>query len=230
MNNLKLENYLEIINNEKQKRNLGDFTPLYPMLRIENNKLYVGVMLTHKNANVWDKNVSIKPEYWVLLDLNSNKILEWNETKKKDFVIDKLIEKNNSSKQEEISKYEIRKRLEYKEYLMNDIKKDNLPIQQKLLAILNDKIEIDGEKVNLNDYLFANMETEITDKVNELVNLMVISKYNSLTLYYDYLFKEIVNVYKNKNKIDREKMELCFEIMDNYYDGIIGIANFFNLS
>lgn len=73
------------------------------------------------------------------------------------------------------------------------------------------------------------MEEEITEKVDELVNLMVISKYNSLTVYYDYLFKEIITIYQNNNIIDKEKMKLCIEIMNNYYDGVIGIDNFLNL-
>ena len=132
MDNLKLENYLEIVNIEKKSRGLEDYTPLYPMLRIDNNKLYIGVMLTHKDANVWDKDAKIKPEYWVLLDINDNHIIEWNKTDEKDFVVGQIIEKNTEDKQKEMSKYEVRKKLEYKEYLINDIKNYNLPIQQKL--------------------------------------------------------------------------------------------------
>lgn len=229
MNNLKLEDYLEIVNNEKEGRGLEEFTPLYPMLRVENNKLYIGILLTHKTANVWDKEANIKPEYWVLLDTKDNHIVEWNKTDKKDFVVGQIMKKNIEDKQKEISKYEVRKKLEYKEYLMNDIKNDNLPIQQKLSSILDGKIELDGEKVNINDYLLANTEEEIVNKVDELVNLMVMSKYNSLTIYYDYLFKEMITTYQNDNRIDMEKMKVCLEIMNNYYDGVIGIDNFFNL-
>lgn len=229
MDNLKLENYLEIVNIEKKSRGLEDYTPLYPMLRIDNNKLYIGVMLTHKDANVWDKDAKIKPEYWVLLDINDNHIIEWNKTDEKDFVVGQIIEKNTEDKQKEMSKYEVRKKLEYKEYLINDIKNYNLPIQQKLSSILDGEMQLDDEKVNINDYLLASMEEEITEKVDELVNLMVISKYNSLTIYYDYLFKEIITTYQNDNIIDMEKMKLCLEIMNNYYDGVIGIDNFFYL-
>ncbi len=229
MDNLKLENYLEIVNEEKNKRGLEDYTPLYPMLRQEDNKLYIGIMLTGKTSPVWDKDAKIKPEYWVLLDVNSNSILEFNATKDKDFVIGSLIKKDIDNKQKEISKYEVRKKLEYKEYLLNDIKSDNLPIQQKLAAILADKIIIDGEKVDVNDYLLANMEEDITKKVDELVDLMVMSKYNSLTVYYDYLFKEIITKYQTQKIIAKDKMQLCMEIMNNYYDGVIGIANFFNI-
>lgn len=229
MNNLKLEDYLEIVNNEKEGRGLEEFTPLYPMLRVENNKLYIGILLTHRTANVWDKEANIKPEYWVLLDTKDNHIVEWNKTDKKDFVVGQIMKKNIEDKQKEISKYEVRKKLEYKEYLMNDIKNDNLPIQQKISSILDNRVELDGEKVNIDDYLLANMEEDITNKVDELVNLMVMSKYNSLTIYYDYLFKEIIITYQNDNRIDMEKMKLCLEIMNNYYDGVIGIDNFFKI-
>lgn len=229
MDNLKLENYLEIVNNEKLKKGLDDYTPLYPMLRVEDNKLYIGVMLTEKTANVWDKDSQIKPEYWTLIDTNDNSILEFNETKSKDFVVGNLIEKITENKQKEISKYEISKRLQYKEYFMEDIKNDELPIQQKLSSILNNEIEVDGEKVKINDYIIANIEKDITDKVNELVDLLVMSKYNSITIYYDNLFKQIVDIYKKDNVIDKEKIKLCIEVMNSYYDGVIGIDNFFNI-
>ena len=61
MNSLKLEEYLEIVNKAKESRGLEDYTPLYPMLRVENNKLNIGILLTHKTANVWDKAAKIKP-------------------------------------------------------------------------------------------------------------------------------------------------------------------------
>ncbi len=48
MDNLKLDRYLEIVNKEKLKKGLEDLIPLYPMLRVINNKLYIGVMLTKK--------------------------------------------------------------------------------------------------------------------------------------------------------------------------------------
>ncbi len=228
MNNLKLDNYLEIVNQEKLKKGLEDYTPLYPMLRVKDNNLYIGVLLTKNNANVWDKDSNIKPEYWVLIDPSNNQIIEFNETAKNDFVIGKLISKDVENKQKEISKYAVEKTMQYKEYLMNDIKNDELPIQKKLASILNNEIIIDGEKVNINDYLMANIEKDIVDKVKELVDLLVASKYNSITFYYDALFNDIVNNYKNNNGIDKEKMALCVEIMNNYYDGVIGIDNFFN--
>ncbi len=230
MNNLKLDDYLEIVNNAKVNKGLEKYTPLYPMLRKENNKLYIGILLTKNTANVWDKDINIKPEYWVLIDPISNKIIEFNETSKKDFVKGNLIPKDLENKQKEISKYAVEKTMQYKEYLMNDIKNNQLPIQKKLASILNNEILINDEKVNINDYLIANIEQEIVDKVKELVDLLVSSKYNSLTFYYDTLFNNIITKYKNNNEIDQEKMALCIEIMNNYYDGVIAIDNFFNVN
>ena len=229
MNNLKLDDLLEIVNKEKLKKDLGDFTPLYPMLRVEDNKLYIGILLTKNTANVWDKESNIKPEYWVLIDPSNNKIIEFNETNNNDFVIGNLIPKDTENKQKEISKYAVAKTMQYKEYLMNDIKNDELPIQKKLASILNNEITIDDEKVNINDYLIANIEPDIVDKVKELVDLLVASKYNSITFYYDSLFNDIIYKYKEENYIDKDKIKLCIEIMNNYYDGVIGIDNFFNI-
>ena len=65
MNNLNLDKYLNITNEEKIKRGLENFIPLYPMLRVENGELYVGVMITDENDNVWSKDEQIKAEYWV---------------------------------------------------------------------------------------------------------------------------------------------------------------------
>ena len=61
MNNLNLEKYLNIVNEEKTKKGLDTYVPLYPMLRIENGKLYIGVLLTSENNNVWDASQELKP-------------------------------------------------------------------------------------------------------------------------------------------------------------------------
>ena len=55
MNNLNLDKYLNIVNEEKIKKGLTTYIPLYPMLRVENEKLYVGVMLTEEIDTVWSK-------------------------------------------------------------------------------------------------------------------------------------------------------------------------------
>ena len=229
MNNLNLDKYLNITNNEKVKRGLGNYIPLYPMLRVENNKLYVGVMITAEDDNVWSNTAQVKPEYWVLIDIDTNNILEFNKTSDKDFVIGSLIPKNIDNKQQELSKYTVEKTLQYKNYLINDIKNEELPLQKKLSSILDKEIEIDNEKVNINDYLLSNLEEDITTKVNELIDILIQSKYGSITFYYDNLYSQIINEYKNTGTINSDKIKLCMEIMNNYYDGVIGIDNFFNL-
>ena len=229
MNNLNLDKYLNIVNDEKIKKGLTTYIPLYPMLRVENEKLYVGVMLTEEKDNVWSKEEHIKPEYWVLIDIDEDKIVEFNKTEDKDFVIGNLVPKNIDNKQQEISKYTVKKTLQYKNYLINDIKNEELPLQKKLSNILGSEMEIDGEKVNINDYLLSNLEEDIKSKINDLVDILIQSKYGSITFYYDKLFTNIVNRFKKDNIIDNEKIKLCIEIMNNYYDGVIGIDNLFNI-
>ena len=229
MNNLNLDKYLNIVNEEKIKKGLTTYIPLYPMLRVENEKLYVGVMLTEEKDNVWSKEEHIKPEYWVLIDIDEDKIVEFNKTEYKDFVIGNIVPKNTDNKQQEISKYTVKKTLQYKNYLINDIKNEELPLQKKLSNILGSEMEIDGEKVNINDYLLSNLEEDIKSKINDLVDILIQSKYGSFTFYYDKLFTNIVNRFKKDNIIDNEKIKLCIEIMNNYYDGVIGIDNLFNI-
>ena len=229
MNNLNLDKYLNIVNQEKEKRGLTTYIPLYPMLRVENEKLYVGVMLTDEKDPVWSMDKQIKPEYWVLIDVNEEKILEFNKTDEKDFVVGNFIPKNNDNKQQEISKYTVEKTLQYKNYLIEDIKNEELPLQKKLSSILGSEMEIDGVKVNINDYLLSNLEEEIKTKINDLVDILVQSKYGAITFYYDHLFTQIIHEYKSTKVIDHEKMKLCIEIMNHYYDGVIGIDNFFNI-
>ncbi len=228
-NNLNLDKYLNIVNDEVTKKGLTTYVPLYPMLRVESGKLYISVMLTEEKNNVWSREEHIKPEYWVLIDVDEDKILEFNKTADKDFVIGNLVPKNTDNKQQEISKYTVKKTLQYKNYLIDDIKNEELPLQKKLSNILGNKIEIDGEKVNINDYLLSNLEEDIKSKVNDLVDILIQSKYGSITFYYDKLFTSILNSYKKDNIIDNEKIKLCIEIMNNYYDGVIGIDNLFNI-
>ena len=90
-------------------------------------------------------------------------------------------------------------------------------------------MEVDGEKVNINDYLLSNLEEDIKSKINDLVDILIQSKYGSITFYYDQMFTNIINNYKKDKVIDKEKIKLCIEIMNNYYDGVIGIDNLFNV-
>jgi len=230
MDNLNLDKILEIVNEEKNKRGLEEYLPLFPMLRVEEGKLYIGVLLSHKEDKIWDIDSSLKTEYWALLDINNLNVIEINKTEDKDYV-NGIINDNKENKYnlKELSEYEVRKTLEYQEYLMNDIKMDELPIQKKLSKVLNNELEVDGEKVNIQDYIMANIETELKEKVKELVDLLVQSKYSSITFYYETLYNQIIREYKENNIINNEKMKLCIEIMNNYYYGVKGIDDFFNI-
>ena len=230
MDNLNLDKILEIVNEEKNKRGLEEFLPLFPMLRIEDNKLYIGVMLSHKEDKIWDIESNLKTGYWTLLDINNLNVIEINKTEDKDY-INGIVNDNKENKfnLKELSEYEVRKTLEYQEYLMNDIKMDDLPIQKKLSKVLNNELEVDGEKVNIQDYIMANIETDLKGKVKELVDLLVQSKYSSITFYYETLYNQIIKEYKQNNTINKEKIALCIEIMNNYYYGVKGIENFFNI-
>ncbi len=229
MNKLNLDKYLNITNQEKIKRGLENYIPLYPMLRVENDKLYVSVMLTEDKENVWSKDEHIKARYWVLIDIASEEIVEFNKTEDKDFVVGKLIPKNTDDKEKELSKYTVLKTLQYKEYLINDIKNEQLPLQKKLSSILDSELEIDGQIVNINDYLLSAFEEDIKEKVNDLVDILVQSKYGSITFYYDKLLDGIIKEYKNNKTINKNKIKFCIEIMNNYYDGVIAIDNMFNI-
>ena len=229
MNDLNVEKYLNIVNEEKIKRGLENYIPLYPMLRAVGDKLYVAVMLIAEDDNVWSIEGNVKPEYWVLIDTETDEIIEFNKTSEKDFVIGNVVPKNYENKQKEISKYTVEKTLQYKNYLIEDIKNEQLPLQKKLSTVLGNEIEIDGEMVNLNDYLLACLEENIREKVNDLVNILIQSKYGSITFYYDQLFNSILNEYKNNKKINKDRIKLCIEIMNNYYDGVICIDNVFNI-
>lgn len=226
MNNL--NNYLNIANKIIQNEKIDDYIPLYPMLRKENAKLKICLALVKKNDNVWKLNSNIKPKYVVLIDPAKNDeaiLVKSNNIK---FETNKKIN-NDMSKQKELSKYTVEKTLEYKNYLINDIKNEKLPIQKKLAKILGEDIRINGEIININEYILANCEEQIKEKVDELVNIVISSKYQSITYYYNMIFEDIIIKYKDNKYIDQDKMKLCAEIMNYYYDGVLGIYSIFNI-
>ena len=227
MNDEKLEKYLKKVNEEKVNKGLENFIPLYPMLKIKDNKLYVVVMLVKEDANVWDMNAKVVPEYEVLIDPLKEQILSFSKTDLNDFK--NTNNKGKINKEKEISKYTVQKTLEYKNYLLEDVKNEKLPLQRRLADIFGEDFQMDGENVNINEYLFATFEPEIKNKIDELVHLLVCSKYTSLTFYYNMIFQEIIECYKENQTIDREKMKLCLDIMNYYYDGVVGIDKIFNM-
>lgn len=227
MNDEKLEKYLKKVNEEKVNKGLENFVPLYPMLKIKDNKLYVVVMLVKEDANVWDMNAKVVPEYEVLIDPLKEKVLSFSKTDLNDFK--NTNNEGKMNKEKEISKYTVQKTLEYKNYLLEDVKNEKLPLQRRLADIFGEDFQMDGEKVNINEYLFATFEPEIKNKIDELVHLLVCSKYTSLTFYYNMIFQEIIECYKENQTIDREKIKLCLDIMNYYYDGVVGIDKIFNM-
>lgn len=229
-NNKFCDNIISIVHNEIKKRKLENYITLFPMIRKENDKLYLATMIVRENDNVWNEDAKIKCTYWTLIDTNNYEILEFNKCTEKDFIVNQDFVFNSSdNNQKEISKYEIKKILQYKKYLMDDIKNDKIPIQQELFDILNNEIKIDGQVVNANDYLMANIEQEIEEKIKELVNLVSTEKYSSISYYYSALIENIIDEYKENNTINDEKMLLASKIMSNYYGGIIGIKQLFNI-
>lgn len=80
----------------------------------------------------------------------------------------------------------------------------------------------------MNKYGFANIEKEINEKLDDLVRMLVLDKYGSIIFYYDILYTQVIDEYKNSN-INIEKIKLCTEIMNNYYIGVRYIDNLFNI-
>lgn len=228
MNKFSFDKYLDVVNEEKVKQGLELYAPLFPMFRMENDKLYVGVMLVNDDDDVWDKNSVIKPEYWSLVDINDEKLVSFDKTSDKDFVNGEVIPKVYDNVDKEISKYTIEKTMQYKEYFKNDLLDFKVPLQKKLAEVLGDDIEIDGEKVNLNEYAMSTIADEANEKIDDLVKMLVWNKYGSIIFYYDMLHKQIIEEYK-KGNINKEKLKLCAEIMNNYYPGVNYIDNFFNI-
>lgn len=224
-----LDTYLSLVNEAKKEKGLNDYTPLYPMLRVEEGKLYIAVLLVKETDNIWDRKEACKAHYWVLIDIDQKKIVEFNKTGEKDYVGEQVINLELNDHKKEMSMYFVDKALKYKEYLMNDIKNDYLPIQNKVMDVLKE-IEIDGEKVHFKDYLYANIESKISDKINELVDVVMKEKYHSMIDLYESLMNQIITDYKSKKEFDKQEILLCVEIMSNYYEGIIGIDHLFNLS
>lgn len=81
----------------------------------------------------------------------------------------------------------------------------------------------------MDEYVFANIEKEIDDKLNELVKTLILDKFGSIIFYYDMLFVQIVNEYKSNGFINIDNIKLCDEIMNDYYPGVYYIDNLFNV-
>lgn len=218
-----------------KQNNLEDGITLFPMLRKENNKLLLGSLIEINDEELFNKDKVVRPKYWIIIDINDYSLIELNKTEEKDYMDSSLIpfnkEFDDTFKEEmkELEKYSINKNIQYREYLMNDIKNEIINTQSNILDSINNTLIVDNEKVSATDYLIANVEEEINNQVKELVNLITTNKYSSIIYYYQSLIEEILNEYKNTNNINIDKMKLASQILESYYGEYCGIRYFFNV-
>ena len=225
-----LDNFLSIANKVKLEKGLNDeYCAMLPMIQEKDNKLYVIVPFIKSDAKVWSKENQVVPEYWCMIDLINMGSVEFNKTCDKNFNDNELIPNtSNDSFNKEVSKYVVKAKMRYKEYIQNDIKSNDLLTYQKDVSRLVDNINMNDEKISLNDYFYANFEDDINEQIDKLVDLIALTKYNSLTTYYDLLFTNIINEYLDKNVINQEKIQVACNMMNTYYPGVNGINNIFN--
>lgn len=218
-----------------KQNNLEDGITLFPMLRKENDKLLLGSLIEINDEKLFNKDKVVRPKYWIIIDINNYNLIELNKTEEKDYMDSSLIpfnkEFDDTFKEEmkELEKYSINKNIQYREYLMNDIKNEIINTQSNILDSINNTLIVDNEKVSATDYLIANIEEEINKEVKELVNLITTNKYSSIIYYYQSLIEEILNEYKNTNNINIDKMKLASQILESYYGEYCGIKYFFNV-
>lgn len=209
---------LNIVNDAKKVKGLNNYAPLLPSIIRKDDDLKILVLLTKDEDNVWDIKENIKADYWVVLNIKTLKIEEFNKTSDKSYLTKDFI-KANRDDAKEITKYMINKKIEYKEYFMADLVKESMIKQKKYSKLIDDKY------VNISDYIKADLEKEalsliedITDKMSELITR---AKYSVITYYYDELFNRTVDEYLNDKKISEEKIDAIIEILKNYYVGVL---------
>ena len=209
---------LNIVNEEKKIKGLNNYAPLLPSIIRKDDDLKILVLLTKDEDNVWNIKENIKADYWVVLNIKTLKIEEFNKTSDKSYLSKDFI-KANRDDAKEITKYMINKKIEYKKYFMDDLVKESMIKQEKYSKLIDDKY------VNISDYIKADLEKEalsliedITDKMSELITR---AKYSVITYYYDELFNRTVDEYLNDKKISEEKIDAIIEILKNYYVGVL---------
>ena len=209
---------LNIVNEEKKIKGLNNYAPLLPSIIRKDDDLKILVLLTKDEDNVWNIKENIKADYWVVLNIKTLKIEEFNKTSDKSYLSKDFI-KANRDDAKEITKYMINKKIEYKKYFMDDLVKESMIKQEKYSKLIDDKY------VNISDYIKADLEKEalsliedITDKMSDLITR---AKYSVITYYYDELFNRTVDEYLNDKKISEEKIDAIIEILKNYYVGVL---------
>ena len=216
---------LNIVNEKKVNMGLAEtHIPLVPKLTKIGDELRIIVLLTKVEDDVFNINENIIADYWVLLDPKTLKILEFNKTIEKDYR-DTITIKATNDDAKEIVEYSIKKRIQYKDYLINDILNNCLTFQKKLSNLLDNKIKVDGEYVSLDSYIRANIEEEVNEVVDnaieKVVDLAVRSKYSTLTYYYEELFNRTIDIFNEDNIINDDMINAINEILKNYYVGVI---------
>lgn len=226
-----VDNFLQIANKAKKENRLNDdYCAMISMIRKLNDKLYVIVPFIKSDAKVWSNEIKTVPEYWCLIDPVNREVIEFNKTSDKRLNDKELIDNTcDDFFNKEVSKYIVKTKMKYKEYIQNDIKNNELLTYQKEVSRLVNNLNIDDEKVSINDYFYINFEEDINKQVDKLVDLIATVKYNSLTTYYDILFTNIINEYLDNNLINKEKIRLACDMMNTYYPGVDGINNIFNI-
>lgn len=215
---------LNIVNEEKKKKGLDNYAPLLPSIIRKDDDLKILVLLTKDEDNVWDIKENIKADYWVILNVKTLKIEEFNKTSNKNYLTKDFI-KADMDDAKEITRYMIDKKIEYKKYFVTDLIKESMPGQEKYSKLIDDKIKVDDKYVNISDYIKSDLEKEalsliedITDKMSDLITR---AKYSTIPYYYDELFSRTIDEYLNHNKISEEKIDAIIEILKNYYVGVL---------
>ena len=215
---------LNIVNEEKKVKGLENYAPLLPCIIRRNDELKILVLLTKDEDNVWDIKENIKADYWVILNVKTLKIEEFNKTNDKDYLNGKTI-KADRDNAKEITKYMIDKKIEYKKYLMNDILKESITNHEQYSKLLDNKIKIDDSYVDINTYIMSNLEDEASKFIekmsDEMSDIITRAKYSVIPYYYDELFNRTIDEYLNDNKISEEKIDAIIEILKNYYVGVL---------
>ena len=215
--------------------NLSNAITYFPMLRKEGSKLLLGSLIELPNEELNEKNKAVRPKYWIILDINDYSLIELNKTSEKDYMksdiipLDREYDDTFKNKMKELENYSINKTVQYREYLMEDIKNEIINTQSKILSTINNTLIVDNNKVKATDYLISNIEEEIDKQIKELVNIIVSNKYSTIIYYYQSLIQEILEEYKITNNINIDKMKLASTILDTYYGESCGVKYFYNI-
>ena len=216
-----------------EEKKIEDGMILYPMLRVEDEILKIAIMIETKDEKLWNEKKMKRPHYWATFDINDKSLIELNDAYTKDYMktdnipLDLEYEDPWRIKNEEFDKFIIDKQIQYKEYLLKDIKQE-LNNYSDILDAVDNKLIIDNEKVDAKDYILANIEDEVVEKAKDLTELVATGAFSFIDKYYQTIWNEIREEYIESGTINREKMDLASNIMDKYYGDKYGIKDLFN--